>query len=169
MAEASILGDSVTIGCTLPGGINGSKVYSIDKQNASGSDIDFTPNLGPGANQGIGEPCQKVLNLLTPKVESTTIFGRIILNCGSRGGIANGAKFGVWQAAGQAAANPFFPNPTVAGALFAAQSAPPGPAQPVLLAPPNATSDYALVSYTFVCALDVGNLSLFAINATQTP
>lgn len=169
LADASRIGDSVTIGCTLPVGKNGSVVYSIDNQNQLGNEIEFTPNLA-----GIGKSCSQTINQLTPKTENTTILSRIILNCGPIGGILNGTKLGVWQAAGQTAANPFFPNPApgtvvggVASVLLAAQSAAPGPAQPVLLAPPS--GDYALVSYTFVCALDVGNLSLFAVNATQAP
>lgn len=165
LADASRIGDSVTIGCTLPAGVNGSRVYSVDKKNALGNNIDFVPSLGD--NEGIGESCQQVINKLTPKTETTTVFQRLILNCGQAGGILlNGLNLGVWQAAGQAPSNPFW-NDDINGIIFAAQVAPPGPAQPVLLAPPTADSNYALVSYTFVCALDVGNMSLFAINATQ--
>lgn len=173
-ADPSRIGDSVTIGCTLPVGYNGSHLYSIDNRNQNNADIDFTPSL-PKIGNGEANTCSQAINLLTPKTENTSLFNRLILNCGPLGGnVANGFKLGVWQAAGQTAANPFFPSvgadPVTNGlvsTIFAAQSAPPGPPQPVLLAPGN--SDYALVSYSFVCALDVGNLSLFAINVTQTP
>lgn len=164
LADASRIGDSVTIGCTLPYGVNGSTVYSVDKKNALGNDIEFNPTLGD--NQGIGQPCQQVINKLTPKTATSNIFQSLILNCGQTGGLFSGLNLGVWQAAGQSPANPFW-NDDLTGVLLAAQVAPPGPAQPVLLAPPTADSNYALVSYTFVCALDVGNMSLFAINATQ--
>lgn len=172
-ADPSRIGDSVTIGCTLPVGYNGSHLYSVDNKNQNNAPIDFTPSLPPIGN-GDANTCSQAINLLTPKTENTNLFNRLILNCGPVGGnLAAGFKLGVWQAAGQTAANPFFPavSANAAGVLvstiLAAQSAPPGPPQPVLLAPGN--SDYALVSYSFVCALDVGNLSLFAINVTQTP
>jgi hypothetical protein len=148
------LGDSVTIGCTLPFGVNGSRVFSVDQENSQGRDINI-PVI-------VGDKCQKALNELTPKTVSEVLDNRLVTNCGV--GII-GQKNGVWQSAGQTASNPWFPTGVATGVVLASQLAPPGPAQPVLLAPPTGT--YALVSYTFVCALPTGGLSYLLIN--QTP
>jgi hypothetical protein len=157
-AQDSVLGDSVTIGCTLPFGLNGSRVFSIDFENSQGRDINIPVALG--------DTCSTALNQLTPKTVSQLLDNRLITNCGV--GIV-GQRPGVWQSAGQTASNPWFPsfNSNAVGVVLASQLAPPGPAQPVLLAPPEGT--YALVSYTFVCALPTGGLSYLLINQVPAP
>lgn len=157
------LGDSVTVGCTLPGGVNGSRIYSLDIDDATGADIKVPID--------INDSCQKGLNNLTPKTQTGILFDVLTTNCGkSQSFGTTGLNLGVWQAAGQSPSNSLAaissdPNPagTIVNALVTQQLAPPGPAQPVLLAPPNATSDYALVSYSFVCALPTGTLSYLLI------
>jgi len=163
------LGDSVTIGCTLPGGLNGSKVYSIDHKNLSNQDIQIPVDLE--------DSCSKALNNLTPKTGSGILFDVLQTNCGQSQSVGTQGNFlGVWQAAGQspnnslaAISNTAGPTGTIINALVTQQLAPPGPAQPVLLAPPNASSNYALVSYTFVCALPTGTLSYLLIAQDLQP
>jgi hypothetical protein len=163
------LGDSVTVGCTLPGGLNGSRVYSLDIDDLSNADIKVPIDLG--------DTCQKALNNLTPKTSSGILFDVLQTNCGVSQSLGTQGNFiGVWQAAGQspnnslaAISNTAGATGTIINALVTQQLAPPGPAQPVLLAPPNAQSDYALVSYSFVCALPTGTLTYLLIAQDLQP